>query len=76
MTTAPDPATTPARASGDDDRIAHLVLRDDWPVALCGANVSLHLGLLAPGRDRCPACLKIAHARGLGRLAWAAQGEA
>ena len=72
MSTAPDPATAPAKPTADDERVAHLVLRDDWPVALCGATVSTHLGESAAGRDRCPGCLNIAWMRGLGRPAWAA----
>jgi hypothetical protein len=51
-------------------RPAHLVLKADWPVALCGAIVSDRLGTAAAGRDRCPACLKIAQERGLGRPGW------
>ena len=54
----------------DDQRPAHLVLRVDWPVALCGAIVRDHLGAAARGRDRCPDCLKIAGERGLGRPGW------
>ena len=26
--------------TGGKDRVAHLVLKRDWPLALCGANVS------------------------------------
>ena len=55
----------------DDLPPAHLVLKTEWPIALCGANVRDLLGTAAPGRDRCPACLKIAHERGLGRPGWA-----
>lgn len=54
----------------DDVRPAHLVLREDWPIALCGARVVDHLGNKATGRDRCPECLKIAGERGLGRPGW------
>lgn len=53
-----------------DDRLAHLVLKADWPRALCGAEVRDHLGAAAPGRDRCPACLRIARERSLGRPGW------
>ncbi len=56
--------------TGHDERLAHLVLKADWPIALCGANVSEHLGTKAPARDRCPDCLRIAVARGLGRPGW------
>ena len=55
---------------GSDDRVAHLVLKDSWPVALCGATVKDHLGNAAPGRDRCADCLKIANRDRLGRPAW------
>jgi len=60
--------------SGSDraERVAHLVLKQDWPIALCGANVSELLGTGAPALDRCPACLKIAAVRGLGRPGWQA----
>lgn len=54
----------------EDDRLAHLVLKPDWPIALCGAKVLDHLGAAAPARDRCPACLRIARDRKLGRPAW------
>jgi hypothetical protein len=56
--------------SDKDDQVAHLVLKSDWPIALCGANVSEFLGTGAPARDRCVDCLKIVGARGLGRPGW------
>ncbi len=56
------------------DRVAHLVLKADWPIALCGANVSEHLGASAPAMDRCVDCLRIASGRGLGRPGWESQG--
>lgn len=56
--------------SGTQDRVAHLVLKPDWPIALCGANVSDHLGTSAPAMDRCVDCLRIAASRGLGRPGW------
>lgn len=55
---------------GNEERVAHLVLRQDWPIALCGANVSELLGTGAPALDRCTDCLKIAATRGLGRPGW------
>lgn len=55
---------------GTGERVAHLVLKQDWPIALCGANVSEHLGTRAPAMDRCVDCLRIAAARGLGRPGW------
>lgn len=55
---------------GAGERLAHLVLKQDWPIALCGANVSEHLGTGAPAMDRCVDCLKAAAARGLGRPGW------
>ena len=58
-----------ARTTGDDS-LAHLVLKPDWPIALCGARVSEHHGTGAPARDRCVDCLKIAATRGLGRPGW------
>ena len=56
------------------DRVAHLVLKADWPIALCGANVTDHLGTSAPAMDRCVDCLRIASSRGLGRPGWNAGG--
>jgi hypothetical protein len=56
--------------SDKDDQVAHLVLKSDWPIALCGANVSEFLGTGAPARDRCVDCLTIVGARGLGRPGW------
>jgi hypothetical protein len=60
--------------TGPAERVAHLVLKADWPIALCGANVSEHLGTGAPAMDRCVDCLKIATARGLGRPGWESRG--
>ena len=57
-----------------DERVAHLVLRLEWPIALCGANVTERFGMTAPALDRCVDCLKIAAARGLGRPGWGAGG--
>lgn len=56
--------------TGNQDRVAHLVLKPDWPIALCGANVSEHLGTGAPAMDRCSDCLRVASSRGLGRPGW------
>ena len=64
-TTLPDQVTR--TAGPPDDRLAHLVMQDDWPIALCGAQVLDVLGPTAPGRDRCMACLKIRAERALGR---------
>jgi hypothetical protein len=58
--------------TGSDEAVAHLVLKSDWPIALCGANVSELLGTRAPARDRCVDCLKIVSSRGLGRPGWEA----
>ena len=60
--------------TGERGHVAHLVLKADWPVALCGANVSEHLGTRAPALDRCTDCLRIAAARGLGRPGWESRG--
>jgi len=60
--------------TGSDHPVAHLVLKPDWPIALCGANVREHLGTGAPAMDRCVDCLKIAAARGLGRPGWESKG--
>lgn len=57
----------------NDERVAHLVLKPDWPIALCGANVSDLLGTKAPAMDRCPDCLRIAADRRLGRPGWEAR---
>ena len=59
---------------GSQDRVAHLVLKAEWPIALCGANVSEHLGAGAPAMDRCVDCLRIASTRGLGRPGWDSRG--
>ena len=56
--------------TGNDEHLAHLVLKAEWPIALCGANVREHLGTMAPAMDRCVDCLRIAAARGLGRPGW------
>ena len=56
--------------SGAGEHVAHLVLKPEWPIALCGANVSEHLGTRAPALDRCTDCLRIAATRGLGRPGW------
>ena len=55
---------------GTGEAVAHLVLKLEWPIALCGANVTDHLGTKAPALDRCTDCLKIAATRGLGRPGW------
>ena len=60
--------------SDKDDAVVHLVLKPEWPIALCGANVTEHLGIKAPARDRCVDCLRIASTRGLGRPGWESQG--
>lgn len=61
----------PERAKAPPDEApVHLVLKADWPRALCGAEVRERFGVSAPGRDRCPACLRIAGERGLGRPGW------
>jgi hypothetical protein len=59
---------------GSDTPVAHLVLKLEWPIALCGANVTEHLGTRAPAMDRCVDCLKIASARSLGRPGWESKG--
>ena len=56
--------------TGAKERVAHLVLNPEWPIALCGANVSERFGMQAPAMDRCVDCLKIAASRGLGRPGW------
>ncbi len=63
-------APQPGLETPEDARPAHLVLRADWPIALCGARVTDHLGNSAPARDRCAECLRIAGERGLGRPGW------
>ena len=72
MTTTTDTLPTRSTATGDDERLAHLVLKDSWPKALCGATVTDHLGKGAPAMDRCHACIKIASERQLGRPGWTA----
>jgi hypothetical protein len=70
-----DTETKPAssRGPGHDERLAHLVLKGSWPVALCEVTVSDFFGAGAPAMDRCHACIKIASDRGLGRPGWASQ---
>lgn len=72
MSTVPAEQSTPLGGVVDppDDMLAHLVLKDRWPVALCGATVKYPIGSRAPGRDRCPACLRACVSLGLGRPAW------
>lgn len=67
---AAEPEPARAAPTPPDERLAHLVLKSDWPVALCGARVSERFGAAAPGRDRCAACLRIARERALGRPGW------
>jgi hypothetical protein len=50
--------------------LAHLVLKPEWPRALCGAMVSERFGAGAPGMDRCSNCLRIRRERSLGRPGW------
>ncbi len=50
--------------------LLHLVLQADWPIALCGENVSERFTNRAAGLDRCPRCLAIASQRQLGRPGW------
>lgn len=71
MTATDQPETLPKRPAppraDEDDRLRHLVLKSDWPIALCGARVTqVMAGARAPGADRCWTCLKIANTRGLG----------
>ena len=54
----------------DDERLAHLVLKADWPRALCGAVVGERFGTGAPAMDRCPECMRHARDRNLGRPGW------
>lgn len=73
MTTSRDKAGLAVAELDDstvDERLAHLVLKADWPIALCGARVSERFGITAPARDRCTTCLRIASDRGLGRPGW------
>jgi hypothetical protein len=66
-----EPVTVPQQIQTEDDRLAHLVLMEDWPIALCGATVKDRLGTGAAGRDRCYECIRIAQQRQLGRPGWA-----
>jgi hypothetical protein len=68
--TAAAPDLKPANVAPADP-LAHLVLKADWPVALCGITVSNRLGTGAPAMDRCPDCLRISAERKLGRPGWA-----
>jgi hypothetical protein len=60
----------PATTTAERGRLAHLVLKPDWPRALCGFIVTAHLGTAAPAMDRCLDCLKVAAERRLGRPGW------
>jgi len=73
MTLETQTEPTVTRGPGHDERLAHLVLKDAWPVALCGVTVSDFFGRGAPAMDRCHDCIKIASTRKLGRPGWAAQ---
>jgi len=54
-----------------DPPALHLVLKDQWPIALCGATVSERFTDRSAGMDRCPACLKAAaQLRLRGRPGW------
>lgn len=59
-----------ARIADPPTNAVHLVLKPDWPIALCGHSVEKLLGTRAPGRDRCTECLRIAAARKLGSSGW------
>ena len=53
-----------------DERLAHLVMKGDWPVALCGEVVEDLFNRTAPAMDRCARCLAIARERGLRLTGW------
>lgn len=65
-------ATRPADTSAgrSDPPELHLVLRSEWPIALCGENVSERFTERGAGMDRCAHCLTVAAQRGLGRPGW------
>ena len=54
MTTTTDTLPTRSTSTGDDERLAHLVLKDSWPNVLCGATVTDHLGVGRPGDGSLP----------------------
>lgn len=67
---------TPAGArTANDDRDAHLVMKGEWPKALCGEIVSDLFNRSAAGRDRCIDCLRIAKQRGLSLTGWSIKGS-
>jgi hypothetical protein len=55
----------------NDPPLLHIVLKDEWPAALCGATVRERFTDRASGLDRCTRCLELARQRRLfGRPAW------
>ena len=70
MATAPDVQEDRELATRSPERLVHLVLKAEWPRALCGFIVTERFGDTAPGMDRCADCLRIAAGRSLGRPGW------
>jgi hypothetical protein len=68
--TVAEPETKAPRPPRSAEPVAHLVLKSEWPIAVCGATVTERFGAGAPAMDRCPDCLRIARERGLGRPGW------
>jgi hypothetical protein len=64
------PEVEPKHATTDEPPLLHLVLKSEWPQALCGVTVGQRHTNKAAGCDRCPECLRLAAARGLGRPVW------
>lgn len=64
------PVPAPVKPSDGDERVTHLVMKGQWPTALCGATVSDLFNKAAPAMDRCHTCLKIASDRGLKLTGW------
>jgi hypothetical protein len=47
-----------------------MVLKDEWPIALCGHHVKERFTGRSAGMDRCTRCLEVARQRQLGRPDW------
>lgn len=69
--TTPKPASTDTDTGTTEPPLLHLVLKSDWPMALCGATVKGERWTSrGAGCDRCARCLEIARDRNLGRPGW------
>jgi hypothetical protein len=70
MTTQLDERPRTTRDEATDPPVLHMVLKDEWPIALCGYRVKERFTDRSAGMDRCTKCLAIARQRGCGRPGW------